>query len=207
MAGVFLVLDGLDGAGKSTQLKLLTTWLQAQERPVTCCRDPGGTPVGESIRKVLLDVDSTMHMTCEMLLYMSSRAELVDAVVRPALERGEVVLSDRFLLSTIVYQGYAGGVDREMIRCVGEIATRGLMPDWTGVLDLPAEAASVRRVSEDRIERRPDAFHEKVRGGFLAEAKRDPQRIRIIDSRQSPRKVHECIVQEVRRVLDTAGRS
>jgi dTMP kinase len=208
MNGVFLSLDGLDGSGKSTQLELLANWLGAEGYTVTRCREPGGTAIGESIRGLLLDPASEMSTTTEMLLYMASRAEIVTAVIRPALERGEVVLCDRFLLATIVYQGHAGGLDPEIIRKVGLIATGGLLPVWTGVLDVDAETAQRRRHGPaDRIEARSRDYHEKVRQGYLKEAGRDPDRIRIIDASGDPKVVHQSVITEVRRALDSARRS
>lgn len=207
MHGVFLSLDGLDGSGKSTQLALLEEWLRREGYPVTCCREPGGTPIGESIRALLLDPTSVMSTTTEMLLYMSSRAELVSAVIRPALDRGEIILCDRFLLATIVYQGHAGGLDPEIIRQVGLIATGGLLPHWTGVLDVDPEVAEKRRAGPvDRIEARPKAYHERVRKGYLEEARRDPHRIRIIDASGEPSLVHQSVIAEVKRALDTTCR-
>lgn len=208
MTGTFLSLDGLDGTGKSTQLRLLTEWLERRGDPVTCCRDPGGTAAGDEIRRLLLDPSSTIGPVSEMLLYMASRAQLVDEVIGPALARGEVVLCDRFLLSTIVYQGHAAGLDPQMIREVGAVATRGVLPDWTGVLDLDPSAAAARRQSPpDRIEARSADFHRKVREGFLAEARRDPRRIRIIEASRDAASVHRSIVQEVERVLGPSRRS
>jgi dTMP kinase len=201
-------LDGLDGAGKTTQLARLADWLSGQGRRVVRCHDPGGTVVGDQIRRLLLDTRSSMGMPCEMLLYMASRAQLVHEVIAPALAEGSVVLCDRFLLSTIVYQGHAGGMDVEQIRRVGEIATGGIGPDWTGVLDLdPRIAADRRGRPADRIEQRSADFHAKVRAGFLAEAAREPSRIRVIAALGDEESVHQRIVTEVRRVLDTVDRS
>ncbi|MFO0948234.1 MAG: DNA polymerase III subunit delta' [Planctomycetota bacterium] len=198
MTGTFLSLDGLDGTGKSTQLRLLTEWLKGQGHEVTSCRDPGGTSAGDEIRRLLLDPHSNIGSVCEMFLYMSSRAQLVDEVIAPALDRGNVVLCDRFLLSTVVYQGHAAGLDPEMIREVGKIATRGVLPDWTGVLDLdPAAAAARRQSPPDRIEARSDEFHGKVRAGFLLEARRDPDRIRIIEASRDAVSVHQSIVKRL----------
>lgn len=184
----------MDGAGKSTQLTMLADWLRARGETVLACRDPGGTSVGDEIRRLLLDPASTISPRTEMLLYMASRSQLVDEVILPALDAGSIVLCDRFLLSTIVYQGYAGAMDPERVRELGLAATGGLWPDWTGVLDLPPEAAARRRIGPaDRIERRSIDYHRRVREGFLAEAKRDPDRIVVWNAMQSVQAIHEAI--------------
>ena len=181
--GLFLSLDGLDGAGKSTQCDLLARWLLSQSYSVTQCIDPGGTEVGQHIRKLLLNETHELSLTCEMLLFMASRAQLTDDVIKPALDAGQVVISDRYLLANIVYQGYAGGLDPEQLRTVGAIATSGLQPDLTFVLDLPlADAVKRRKQTADRMERRDDDYHERVRQGFLTEAKRQPERMIVVDA-------------------------
>lgn len=206
--GIFLVLEGVDGSGKSTQVELLGRWLCAQGHHVVRCREPGSTVAGEEIRGVLLDVHSRLTVTCEMLLYMAARAQLVHEIVRPALAAGKTVLADRFLMSTIVYQGYASGLDVEAIRRVGLVATGGLTPTWTGVLDIDChEAAARRNGPADRIESRADSFHEKVRDGYLLEARRDPAQVSVIDAAAAPEVVHQRVIEEVRRVLAAAGRT
>src|SRR5690606_29407833 len=124
--GIFLCLEGLDGTGKSTQVQLLAQWLAERSIDPVVCRDPGCTAAGERLRQILLDPATQMGMTCEMLLYMACRAQMVEEVIVPALTAGKAVLADRFSMSTIVYQGYAGGLDSEKIRKVGEIAAAGL---------------------------------------------------------------------------------
>ncbi|HMF11879.1 MAG TPA: dTMP kinase [Gemmataceae bacterium] len=198
--GVFLSLDGLDGAGKSTQVRLLADWLREQGRAVVPCADPGGTSVGDRIRELLLHGEMTL--TCEALLFMASRAQLVAEVIRPALDDGKIVLSDRFLLANVVYQGHASGLDPEPLWSAGRFATNGLEPDLTLVLDLPLELARTRqKTSADRLEKRDDAYHCRVREGFLAEAARRPERIRVVDASGSVQAVREAIRREVARVL------
>lgn len=207
MHGVFLSLEGVDGAGKSTQIERLVAWLRAQGRDVVVTREPGGTELGEELRRILLDHRSSVAMTAEMLLYMASRAELVDEVIRPALDRGDIVIADRFLLSTVVYQGHAGGLPVADIWSVGLVATRRTLPDWIGVLDAPWEVSLARRTRPaDRIESRGKEFFEKVRRGFLSEAAADPNRIRLIDAAPGPDAVEHAIRMEVSRVLAAAGR-
>jgi dTMP kinase len=187
-AGRFIVLDGIDGAGKSSQIGPLVQWLEAGGRTVTTCRDPGSTPAGDAIRAILLDRHE-IHLapTSEMLLYMAARAQLVAEVIRPALARGEWVVSDRYLLANIVYQGHAGGLDPDVVRRVGAVATGGLEPDCVLVLDVDL-ATAARRLDRplDKLENRGDEFRARLRAGYLAEAGRDPGRIAVIDAAAEP---------------------
>ena len=142
---MFISIDGGDGTGKSTQVELLCRWLGGQGHEVVACRDPGSTPLGEAVRGILLDRhDLGIHRRSEMLLYMAARTQMVEEVIRPALDRGKTVVSDRFLLANVVYQGYGGGLDVDVLWEVGRISTGGLMPELTIVLDVPPEVASGR---------------------------------------------------------------
>ncbi len=202
--GCFLSLDGLDGGGKTTQCRLLAEWLREQGFAVTQCRDPGGTPVGDRVRDLLLDRQSEIALLAEMFLYMASRAQLVEQVIQPALQRGEVVLCDRFLLANVVYQGHAGGLPPEHIWEVGRLATGGRLPDLTLVLDVPVEQALARKdTPADRMESRGIEFYRKVREGFLVEARRDPEHIQVIDAARPIDVVQEELRREVSRVLGT----
>jgi dTMP kinase len=191
----FIVLDGMDGAGKSSQLVMLADWLRATGREVVTCRDPGSTPVGDAIRSILLDRhDLHLDPTSEMFLYMAARAQLVAEVVRPALARGAWVVSDRFLLSNVVYQGHAGGLDPATLWNVGDVATGGLVPDLVLVFDVDLETAA-RRMNRplDKLESRGDAYRERLRAGYLHEAKASPDRIRVIDARGTPDEVDQLV--------------
>ncbi|MCS6977453.1 MAG: dTMP kinase [Gemmatales bacterium] len=200
--GLFISLDGPDGAGKSTQCRLLAEWLRERGCPVVLCRDPGGTAVGERIRELLLDRDCHMSVTCEAFLYMASRAQLVDEVIRPALVEGKFVVSDRFLLANVVYQGHAGGLSPEKLWELGRLAVGSCLPDLTLVLDVEPEVSSARKPGpKDRMECRGPDFAWKVRQGFLAEAQRDPERIRVIPAQGSIAEVAGRIRDEVARVL------
>ena len=202
MAGKFLSMEGMDGAGKSTQIRLLAEWLTTQGQRIVLCRDPGGTAIGEEIRHLLLTTKSAVDMRSEMLLYMASRAQLVAELIRPALNRDDVVICDRFLLSTVVYQGHAGGLDPAMIWRVGVEGTGGLLPDWTGVLDLPAEESAKRRTGPaDRIEQRSLEYYRRVRDGYILEAEHQPDRISRFDATLDPGTVQNLIRREVLRVL------
>lgn len=193
--GVFLSFDGLDGTGKSTQCRRLYAGLRAAGVPVTHCTDPGGTSVGARLRDlVLFGREHQMAARTEALLFMASRAELVEQVVRPALARGGVVLSDRFLLANVVYQGHAGGLDVDELWRVGGFGTGGLEPDRTLVFDLPVDLAHARRKPHaDRLESRGQEYAERVRTGFLVEAARRPDRIRVIDASPAEDEVADAV--------------
>jgi len=196
---MFLSIAGGDGTGKSTQIALLVAWLRERGLAVTTCRDPGSTPLGEAVRGLLLDRDDlAIHRRSEMLLYMAARAQLVEEIIRPALGRGEWVVCDRYLLANVVYQGHAGGLAVDELWRVGRVATGGLMPELTIVLDVPAEVAATRLSdTPDRMERQGDEFHRRVREGFLAEARREPERCVVVDATPGV----EHVQQEIRRVL------
>jgi dTMP kinase len=202
---LFLSLDGLDGGGKSTQCRLLAEWLRQQGREVVACVDPGGTALGGELREILLSHKGHMAPACEALLFMASRAQLVDEVIRPALAAGKVVLSDRYLLATVVYQGHAGALDVDFLWQVGRLATGGLEPDATFVLDVPLETSlGRRRRPADRMESRPLEDQERVRQGFLAEARRRPEYIHVIDARAGVDEVQAVLRHEVKRLLVAA---
>ena len=175
---MFFSFDGIDGVGKTTQMQLFCQWLADEwhggGHEVVTCRDPGSTPLGERVREILLDSDDSTPIAArtEMLLYMAARAQLVEQVICPALAAGSVVVSDRYLLANVVYQGYAGGLEVDEVRDVGRIATGGLMPDCTFLLDMSPEDAR-RRMGDalDRVESRGDEYREQLRQGFLQEAR------------------------------------
>lgn len=197
---MFFSFDGIDGVGKSTQRDLFCRWLREQGRDVVECRDPGSTELGERLRDIVLGHhDTPIHRRSEMLLYMAARAQLVEQVVRPALAAGRTVVSDRFLLANIVYQGHAGGLDVESVRQVGRVATDGLRPDVTFLLDMSVEAAARRiRRRLDRMESQGPEFLERVRQGFLQEASRD-ETIVVVDAAREI----DAVQQDIRRA---AGR-
>jgi dTMP kinase len=205
---LFISLDGLDGTGKSTQCRLLAEWLRSRGHAVTECVDPGGTAIGDVIRDLLLDRRREMALPCEALLFMASRAQLTAEIIQPALSAGRIVVSDRYLLANVVYQGHAGGLDPDLLWKVGRLATGGLEPDLTLVLDLPIEAALKRRTGPaDRVESREAAYQARVREGFQIEARRQPERVRVLDASQSVETIQEQIRQEVARVMATGSRA
>jgi dTMP kinase len=169
--GLLIVFEGAEGAGKTTQLKRLSESLVARGRDVLAVREPGGTVVGDEIRRVLLDPASDITPRAEALLFMASRAQLIEREIRPALVRGAVVLVDRFFLSTYAYQGHGRGIPEQEIRVANTMATGGLVPDLTLLLTLPVEdglSRAMHRGGHDRMERADIAFHERVARAFDA---------------------------------------
>lgn len=197
----FITLDGLDGSGKTLQQARLAAWLRDRGIDVVTCRDPGSTATGDAVRAILLDRhDLALAATTEMLLYMAARAQLVAEVVRPALERGSWVVSDRYLLANVVYQGHAGGLEPDVVRSVGAIATGGLAPDLTLLLDVDLTTAA-RRLARplDRLERRGDDYRSRVRAGYLAEARNDPGRIVVVDATDGP----DVVADRIRTIVES----
>lgn len=189
--------------GKSTQQRLLAEWLRSLRHEVVLCRDPGSTALGEKIRAVLLDrAGVSFGRRAEMLLYMAARAQLVEEVIAPALDAGKTVVSDRYLLANIVYQGHGGGLDVDELWQVGRVATNGLEPDLTLLLDMPPEAATGRIDRElDHMERQGAEYRARLREGFLNEAARRPDRIVVIDAARTIEEVHEAVRGAVEGVL------
>ncbi len=197
--GKFITLEGPEGSGKSTHVRLLKEKLEAQGIKVLATREPGGTKLSEAIRG-LLQYDTAGESPsprAELLLFLASRAQLVDRVIRPALEEGTWVLSDRFCDSTFAYQGFGRGMDVETLRAINAFATGDLMPDRTLLLDIPlaegTQRVAHRKGPADRFEQEQDAFHLRLRDGFYALAKADPERIRVIDTSAPQAETAEAI--------------
>lgn len=183
-AGLFVAFEGGDGAGKSTQSGLLGEWLAAQGYAVRHTREPGGTALGHRVRELLLHgEDGSVSPRAEALLFAADRAQHVASVVRPALERGEVVLTDRYLDSSVAYQGAARALGHDEVRQLSLWAVEGLLPDLTVLLDVTAREGRARRGEvHDRLEREADDFHDRVRRGFLDLADREPGRYVVLDA-------------------------
>jgi len=178
---LFVAFEGVDRSGKTTQLRLLAQRL-AEKHEVVLTREPGGTPVAEAIRVLLLADDVEMTARCEALLFAAARADHVEQTIRPALDRGAIVLTDRFLDSSLAYQGVARGLGVEQVEAFNMWATDGLQPDVTIMLDLPVGASVMREGSSDRMENEGQLFQARVRRGLLDLAARDPQRYSVIDA-------------------------
>ncbi len=202
MPGLFISFEGSEGCGKSTQIRLLSEALQRAGRDVVLVREPGGTPSGELIRHLLQHAPEGEALTpeAELLLFAASRAQLVREVIRPALGAGRVVVSDRFLDSTTVYQGVARRIAAQTTEAVNAFAVGGCLPDVTFLLDLDRAGARARLDGRnpDRIERESEAFFDAVRRGYLDLAAREPDRIRVLEAARPPDEIHRDILAEVR---------
>ncbi len=201
LAGRFIVFDGPDGSGKTTQFARFADHCAATGLTVCRVREPGGTAIGEQIRSVLLDpANAEMSLRCEMMLYMASRAQLIEQVIAPARERGELVLADRFISSTLAYQGTAGGMSTEEILAVGRVAVRSIWPDLTVIFDVDEQVAGSRmNPLLDRMERKGVDFHRRVRDGFLAQARADPDRHAVIDASGDEPAVFRALLAQLKR--------
>jgi dTMP kinase len=209
----FITFEGGDGTGKSTQIKALERHLASRGLSFISTREPGGTALGKIIRRALLEVgDQLMGSPTELFLYLADRAQHVQDVILPALESANIVLCDRYIDSTFAYQGYGRGIDLEMLRELNRIAARGLKPDLTLLFDCPVEVGlsrTARRVAEqlgsavrkDRFETEKADFHERVRSGFLALARAEPERFRIIDASRSVAEVTRNVKSLIDREL------
>lgn len=193
MTGLFITFEGPEGAGKSTQVTLLAEWLRARGLEAYTTREPGGTPLGREIRRLLLSQD--MSAETEYLLYSADRAEHVRKVVLPALEEGKIVISDRHLDSSLAYQGYGRGLPLDWLRQVAAGAVGSLRPHRTILLDLPPKAGLARLEQHDRLEQEHLEFHQRVRGGYLQLARGEPARYLVVDATQSQQAVQAAIQQ------------
>ncbi len=203
MKGKFITFEGSEGSGKSTQAALVLDYLKKKKAPVTLLREPGGVKISEAIRGILLDVvNKDMGDECETLLYMAARAQMVKEVLIPALESGTIVLCDRFLDSTIAYQGYGNGVDVKLIKELGRFATRGIVPDRTFLFDIETvQGLSRTKAAKDRIELRSLDYHNNVRQGYLELARLEPGRIKVITVDGSKEDIFKRVKPFVDRLL------
>jgi dTMP kinase len=196
---MFITLEGPEGSGKSTQIKRLAERLQALGYPVITTREPGGTPIGDQIRQVLVRMENQeLHPRTEILLFLAARAQLVEQVVKPALRDGKIILCDRYGDSTLAYQGYGHGLDLEKLRQMLAFATDRLKPDLTILLDLDVRTGLLRKKAEDewnRLDAYEVLFHERVREGYLKLAREEPERWRIVDAAQGIDTVQEDLFQ------------
>jgi dTMP kinase len=208
LAGRFIVFEGPDGSGKSTQLRRFTNACKSAAVPICEVREPGGTGVGERIRDILLDhAHKDMSLRCEMMLYMASRAQLVEQRIRPALQRGELVIADRFVSSTIAYQGSAGGLPIDEIMAVARVATGGFKPDLVVIFDVDERTASARLSPLlDRMEAKGREFHAKVRQGYLQQVRDDPAGHLCVDASMAEDDVWRTLMAGLRhRLLGAKG--
>jgi dTMP kinase len=202
---LFITFDGIDGCGKSTQLRLLADDLRRQGRDVAVCRDPGGPEISEKIREIILNPShQVMGHRCELLLYEASRAQLVDEVIRPALVAGLIVLCDRFYDATFAYQGAGRTLEPATIRSFNTFAADGLVPTLTFILDISLELSADRLrqsgKSPDRLEQESRVFYQRVRENYLDLARFEPGRILVVDGSQKPEEIHKYILDRIREI-------
>jgi dTMP kinase len=211
---IFITFEGIEGSGKTTQIQMLSNHLEEQGLEHLLTREPGGTPIGDHIRRLVLNpAHNDMTPTCELLLYTAARAQHVEQVIRPALEQGRIVLCDRFTDATLAYQGYARGLPLGVIRHLHEIEVLSLRPNLTILFDIEAREALTRARSRDhtrsddetRFEQEDLAFHERVRAGYLDLARREAGRFAVIDASGSVADVHPRVLAAIQRFLPTRG--
>jgi dTMP kinase len=205
---MFITFEGIEGCGKSTQIRLLADFFKKNSRDFIVTKEPGGTEIGTKIRSILLDsVNAKINPLTELLLYEADRAQHVEEIIRPSLEAGKIVLCDRFFDATVVYQGYARGFDLDFIERLHQTILKGLKPNLTLILDCPVEIGLKRawkriantsaKEKEDRFEKEAVSFHEKIRHGYLRLAKIEPARFYVIDATQKISVIHDAIVRIV----------
>jgi len=205
--GIFVTFEGGEGVGKTTQIQHLSSELAVRQYSVVVTREPGGTAISEQIRSLLLNPENTdMRSTSELLLYAASRAQHVLEKIRPALDKGEVVISDRFADASLAYQGYGRGLDIDLIKNLNRIATGGIVPDITFLLDLPVDVG-LKRAGErgqgfDRLEREEIEFHQRIRQGYLEIADQEPNRIKVISAEHDADRVYTFIQEEIVTLFD-----
>jgi len=210
---LFITFEGVEGSGKTTQIQRLKRYLTQKGFPCRVTREPGGGPIGEKIRKILLNPEHReMSPLSELLLYEASRAQHVTAVVKPLLKKGLIVLCDRFSDASIAYQGYGRKVDLKWVERLNRLSSQGLKPDITFLLDCPSDVGlkralqrnqMLKKEKEERFEREKIQFHHRVRKGYLSIAKKEPNRVKIIDTREGEEKVFEKIRQVVDELIAT----
>lgn len=205
MSSYFITFEGPEGSGKSTQAALLADALRSIGLLTRLTREPGGDPVSEQIRKILLDSpDDSITNRAELFLYLAARAQHVENIIRPNLKKGAIVICARYIDSTVAYQGWGGGLSVDMIRTLNNAATGGLIPDITFLMDIGAETGLKRQQDWNRMERKGLDYHARVREGFLAEAKLYPERIKVLDAAQDIDFIHRQVLHYVAEKLKIA---
>ena len=200
--GLFITFEGCDGCGKTTQLELLAEYLHTLDKDVIVTREPGAKGLGIKLREILLNYDGEVSSNCESFLFLADRAQHIDTIVKPAIDEGKIVLCDRHIDSTVAYQGYGRGLDITQINYLNNIATSGLKPDLTLLFDVDTETSMMRvGKNKDRMESAGIAFQEKVRHGYLELAKKEPNRIKVFDSRKSIEQLHQEVLAVIASII------
>ncbi len=211
MAGAFITFEGIDGCGKSTQLRLLASELRVRGLKIVTTREPGGTTLGKRLRAALLDIEEQVDPLAELLVFAADRAQHVRTLLSPAIENNQIVLSDRYADATVAYQGAGRGFEPKLIQDIVQLATGGLTPDLTLLFDLSVSESAVRtrrRVASkntDRLDIEDAGFHTRVRNAYLEIAKAEPDRFRVIDARNSTRETHKLVMDIVVPYLEDRG--
>ena len=205
MAGLFLTFEGGDGSGKTTQINRLVTWLESQGRTVVLTREPGGTDLGVELRNIVMHRKGFIAPRAEALLYAADRSHHIHTLVRPALERGDIIVQDRYLDSSVAYQGAGRVLDPDEVRELSLWGTERLMPDLTVLLDVPATVAKARQAAEDRdydrLEAEAEDFHTRVRESYLALAEAEPERFLVVNGELPIEEIHQVIITRVSDLL------
>ncbi len=200
--GLFITLEGADGCGKTTQLNLLKEYLTSRGYEIVVTREPGGKGLGEKLREILLNYDGEVSDRCEAFLYLADRAQNIDTIIKPAINSGRIVLCDRHTDSSVAYQGYGREQNIDNINMLNELAVNGVHPDLTIVFDIDTETSMERVGAEkDRLESAGIEFHKRVRNGYLEIAKKNPQRIKVVDASQTIEDVQRDVIKIVEDVL------
>lgn len=200
--GLFITLEGADGCGKTTQLNLLKEYLTSRGYEIVVTREPGGKGLGEKLREILLNYDGEVSDRCEAFLYLADRAQNIDTIIKPAINSGKIVLCDRHTDSSVAYQGYGREQNIDNINMLNELAVNGVHPDLTIVFDIDTETSMERVGAEkDRLESAGIEFHKRVRNGYLEIAKKNPQRIKVVDASQTIEDVQRDVIKIVEEVL------
>lgn len=200
--GLFITLEGADGCGKTTQLNLLKEYLTNRGYEIVVTREPGGKGLGEKLREILLNYDGEVSDRCEAFLYLADRAQNIDTIIKPAINSGKIVLCDRHTDSSVAYQGYGREQNIDNINMLNELAVNGVHPDLTIVFDIDTETSMERVGAEkDRLESAGIEFHKRVRNGYLEIAKKNPQRIKVVDASQTIEDVQRDVIKIIEGVL------
>lgn len=197
--GLFITFEGADGCGKTTQIELIDEYFRGYKIPTLLTREPGSRGLGTKLREILLNYEGDVSSTCESFLFLADRAQHIDCIIKPALEAGKIVLCDRHIDSTMAYQGYGRGIELERIEYLNNIATGGMKPDLTIVFDVDVETSMARiGRNKDRMEAAGIEFFNRVRQGYLEIAKKEPDRVKVVNSSDTIENVHKKIVEIIK---------
>ena len=200
--GLFITFEGADGCGKSTQLDLLAKYLKSKGYEILITREPGAKGLGEKVREILLNYDGEVCDRCESFLFLADRAQHIDMIINPAIEKGVIVLCDRHTDSSVAYQGYGRGLDIERIKMLNNLAVNGRFPDITLIFDIDIKTSMARVGSQkDRMESAGMEFFNRVRNGYLEIAKQEPERVKVLDAQKSVEDIHKDVVKLIEELL------